>query len=107
MHAAAVVLRLSLGVPGIYLAFKATTAALFICVSPFHIRANQIVTIYFSLPWPQRFFPLRQAPARMPWDALVLALLQFSICLAAEYDGINNPIAATGPLAPWVRCLAL
>jgi hypothetical protein len=105
---AADVLRHHLALAGTHLVVKATTAALFICVSPFHIRANQIVRIYFCTTLAPKVSPVAaRRRLRMPWDALVLALLQFSICLAAEFDGINNPIAATGPLAPWVSYLAL
>ncbi len=42
----------------------------------------------------------------MPLNAVAFALLQFALCLAADFDGISMPIAATGPLAPWV-CLLL
>ena len=38
-------------------------------------------------------------------NAVLFALLQISVCLAVAFDGISMPIAATGPLAPWVRCL--
>ncbi len=39
---------------------------------------------------------------QMPLIVVLFALLQFSICLAADFDGISMPIAASGPLAPWV-----
>ena len=42
----------------------------------------------------------------MPLNAVAFALLQFALCLATDFDGISMPIAATGPLAPWV-CLPL
>jgi hypothetical protein len=40
----------------------------------------------------------------MPLTVVLVLLLQLSICLSVNFDGISMPVATTGPLAPWV-CL--
>ena len=77
------------------------------CLATSDFRLCAAITIVD--PGPKGFLVGARRRFQMALCALVSMLLllrlQIASCSATDYDGISMPIAATGPLAPWVRQL--